>query len=74
MVSLDTTIGELCVSYDHTYLCTIKDLKEELNHGCYYDSKKYCDFRHSTNLLRFNFDPYTGEKIDWKEVKTLLDA
>jgi hypothetical protein len=74
MVNLDTTIGVLCTGYETTYLCTIKELKEELNSSCYYDSKKYCDFRYSTNLLRFNFDPYTGEKIDWKVVKTLLDG
>lgn len=29
----------------------------------------YADKRKSTNLKRFDFCPYCGEKIDWKKIK-----
>ena len=71
--TLETTIGQLWVSYETVYICTVKDLKEELDRGgCYYRPQHYCDFRYATNLQRFVYDPYTGSKIDWKEVKRLL--
>ena len=71
--TLETTIGQLCVSYETVHICTVKDLKEELARGgCYYRPQHYCDFRYATNLQRFIYDPYTGTKIDWKEVKRLL--
>ena len=71
--TLDTTIGQLSVSYESVHICTVKDLKEELDRGgCYYRPQHYCDFRYSTNLQRFVYDPYTGTKIDWKEVKNKI--
>ena len=29
----------------------------------------YCDKRRSTNLTRFEYCPYCGQKIDWKKIK-----
>ncbi len=37
-----------------------------------YTVDQLCDWRFSTNLQRFKYDPFTGEKIDWKEVKKYL--
>ena len=31
--------------------------------------KNYFDKRKNTNLNRFNYCPYCGKKIDWKELK-----
>ncbi len=71
--TLETTIGQLCVSYDTVHICTVKDLKEDIARGgCFYRPQQYCDFRYATNLQRFVYDPYTGTKIDWKKVKRLL--
>lgn len=56
-------------------LCTIADLKSHITKGnTVYKAKQYCDWRYSTNLIRFVFDPYTGEKINWKEVRKLLET
>lgn len=43
-----------------------------LNEMLVYTAKEYCDRRYTTNLERFNADPYTGEKINWKEVYNYL--
>ena len=34
-----------------------------------YTLKDYADKRKSTNLTRFEFCPYCGQKIDWKQIK-----
>lgn len=69
----DTTIGMLCLDYDCTVLASVLDLKYELDHArTVYTAKQYCDGRCSTNLTRFVYDPFTGEKIDWKKIKELL--
>jgi len=73
MTSYDTTVGVLNISYEYYEIVTVKDLKDELGKDCYYTPKEYCDFRYGTNLRRFVYDPYTGEKIIWKEVKKLLE-
>jgi hypothetical protein len=71
--TLETTIGQLCISYETVNICTVKDLKDDIARGgCCYRPQQYCDFRYATNLQRFIYDPYTGTKIDWKEVKRLL--
>jgi len=71
MTTKDTTIGMLHVSYSDTRLATVEDVMGELQYG-YHTAQQYCDFRCSTNLVRFKFDPYTGEMVDWKKVKELL--
>ncbi len=35
--------------------------------------KDYFDKRKNTNLNRFNYCPYCGEKINWKELKERSD-
>ena len=60
--------------YEDTEVFTIEDLGQTIRHGWTdYEIDDFCDRRKSTNLTRFNYDPYTGEKIDWKEVKKLLN-
>lgn len=60
-------------SFSCESLCTIDELGERLAGQSRYTAKQYCDFRYSTNLQRFRYDPFTGEKIDWKEVKRLIE-
>lgn len=67
-----TAIGVLSVSYDSTFIATVADLKESISDGCAFDARKYCDFRYSTNLHRFYYDPFTGNEVDWKKVYELL--
>ena len=71
--NLNTSIGVLTYSYEMSSIVSVSDLKTEIDRGCYYTPRQYCDFRYATNLVRFNYDPYTGDKIDWKEVKKLLE-
>lgn len=70
-----TAIGVLRHSFGYSYVCSVYELQQAIlrdGDNCPYDARKYCDFRYETNLSRFNYDPYTGKKIDWKEVKRLL--
>lgn len=69
----DTTVIGILNFYDNSSEVTIKELAHELTlNQCHYTVDSYCDWRYNTNLRRFIFDPYTGEKINWKEVKKLL--
>ena len=66
------TIGILN-GYSHDELCTIGELREHISTGgTVFKPHQYCDWRYNTDLRRFSFDPYTGEKIDWKEVEKLI--
>lgn len=69
----DTIIG-IYNDYERSYLITIFDLAADIKRGwTHYTPKQYCDWRYNTNLERFVYNPYTGEKIDWKEVRKLLE-
>lgn len=73
MTNETTTIGVLCETYDRTFLCTVAELRDAMKDAqCHYTVRQYCDFRCSTNLQRFLYDPLTGERIDWRKVKELL--
>lgn len=76
-MTLDTVIGNYCFSYDDTYLVSIGRLKSELRPNNpfkpVYTAKQFCDRRCSTCLQRFNYDPYTGEKLDWKKIRKMLE-
>lgn len=50
----------LCKLYDE---CDLDKLETP------YTLKDYCDRRRSTDLIRFEFCPYCGKKIDWKKIK-----
>lgn len=54
--------------YDDTRLITLSELID-LENDSYFTLAQYLDKRYSTNLTRFNFDPFTGEKIDWAEIR-----
>lgn len=71
MTNENTFIGEFCDG-EHTHIITVGSLRGEIKRGTAWDARKYCDRRYYTNLMRFNYDPYTGEHIDWKVVKKLL--
>lgn len=71
VTSEHTYIGIFC-DYEFAYPVTVLNLRNEMELGTKWTATQYCDRRYSTNLERFNYDPWTGEKIDWKEVKRLL--
>lgn len=71
MTNDKTTIGLICLLHDSVHLFTVAQLRDELK-NTRYTAQQYCDWRYATNLQRFVYDPYTGNKIDWKEVKRLL--
>ena len=65
----DTVIG-IFDHYEYYYLVSLEELFEETKDTSNkYAMKDYSDRRRSTNLQRFNFDPFTGNKIDWNVVK-----
>ena len=56
--------------YEYSYLVSLEELFQETKDTRNkYTMKDYSDRRRSTNLQRFNFDPFTGKKIDWNVVK-----
>lgn len=76
-MTLDTTIGIYNYTFEDTSPITIGELRNELHaNPCFlkWDSRELCDWRYSTCLTRFRYDPYTGEKLDWKEIKKMLDG
>lgn len=72
MTNRETTIGILSSFFERKTLCTLGDFDEFYVGQNRYTADEYCDFRYSTNLQRFKYDPFTGEEIDWKEVKRIL--
>lgn len=62
------TIG-MWFDYGDTRTITRNELENELLSTTSYSLKDFYDRRVSTNLERFNYDPYTGEKIDWKRLR-----
>ena len=74
MTNTEITIGIINYACDITRLCTIGDLHEEvLKRKSVFTPKQYCDWRYRTNLTRFIYDPFTGKKIDWKEILEFLE-
>lgn len=60
----------LWVDYHWNELITLDELKEEIEEkATIYTINDYADRRKSTNLTRFNYCPYCGEKINWKCIK-----
>lgn len=68
----NTTIG-IITSFDVESLCTIEELGERFAGQSRYTAQQYCDSRCNTNLQRFVYDPFTGEKIDWKQVREMIE-
>lgn len=78
------TIG-LIYDSDYCRLSTLPSLKSHIEERNRFNSfaeyvdypvrmktftlKDYCDRRKSTNLVRFEFCPYCGKKIDWKSIR-----
>ena len=54
--------------YGASFLATWEDVKKYYKGGVY-SLVDYADGRRETNLDRFVYDPYTGEKIDWKALR-----
>ena len=67
------TIGILN-GYEYDELCSVGSLRDHIKHGgTVYTAAQYCDWRFNTDLRRFRFDPYTGKRIDWKEVRKMIE-
>lgn len=61
------TIIALFYYIDDSDFVTVEDLLRRIAAGdTTYTMADYTDRRKSTNITRFNYDPFTGEKIDWK--------
>jgi hypothetical protein len=69
----NNTIIRIINEISHSDVADVNDLKREFKReDCVYSAQQFCDFRYATNLVRFRYDPYTGELINWKKVKELL--
>lgn len=65
----ETRIG-LLKDGDDPRLVTFDDLKEYIKTWSpIFSLKQYFDWRYNTNLTKFIYDPFTGEKINWDELK-----
>jgi len=66
----ETVIG-LWHDIETSRLITINELVYEMTgfNNLPFTWKQVCDMRYTTCLVQFNYDPYTGEKIDWKHLK-----
>jgi hypothetical protein len=71
MTTDKTTIGVYNEWFGISIIITVEELRERLK-DTVYTPKQFCDWRYSTSLSRFIYDPYTGEKIDWKRVRDCL--
>ena len=70
-------------NYDSSDTATLEDLKAHVANNRrsyehfwtqkYYTLADYCDKRKSTDILRFEYCPMCGEKIDWKAIKDGAD-
>lgn len=60
----------ICLWTDYVWneLFTLKDLIEASKESIY-TLEDYVDRRKSTNITRFEYCPYCGEKINWKSIK-----
>lgn len=68
------TIGIINAYGNRDMICSIDFLRDHIKYGgTVFTAKQYCDWRCNTNLHRFNFDPYTGKRIDWTEVRKMIE-
>ena len=65
------TIGQINLTSDYCPMITLKGLIYESRTTCY-NLMDFFDKRKSTCLSRFNYCPYTGKKIDWAEMKEVV--
>ena len=68
------TIGIINAYGNRDMICSIVFLRNHIKYGgTVYTATQYCDWRFNTDLRRFSFDPYTGKRIDWKEVRKMIE-
>ena len=67
------TIGILN-GYFNDEECSVESLRDHVKYGgTAFTAKQYCDWRFNTDLRRFRFDPYNGKRIDWTEVRKMIE-
>ena len=60
----------LWTGYEWNELITLDELKQEIeNKSTIYTLEDYADKRKSTNITRFEYCPFCGEKINWRSIK-----
>lgn len=68
------TIGIINAYGNRDMICSIGFLSDHIKYGgTMFTAEQYCDWRCHTNLHRFNFEPYTGKRIDWTEVRKMIE-
>ena len=69
-VGCECYVGML-FDYENTNLITREELEELIKSGCSsaYTREQYCDKDFSTTLVKFEFCPKCGTKIDWDEIR-----
>ena len=69
------TIGTIVGLWENRQMYTVGELYDEVvnRRRCIYTPQQLCDWRYATCLNRFRFDPFDGEKIDWKQIKYFLE-
>lgn len=75
-MTLETTIGVYHYTFEDTRPITIGELHDEIHATfcfCKWGAREFCDWRYSTCLTRFRYDPYTGEELDWKKIRKMLE-
>lgn len=69
MENEDCIIGYLC-GYEDSRLVAFDDVVDESENSlCSYSLQELLDRRCSTHLIRFNYCPICGKKIDWKKLR-----
>lgn len=65
----ETIIGILYFTDDCEFV-TVGDLLRHIARGdTVYTMNDYTDWRRSTDITRFRFDPFTGEKVEWGRLR-----
>ena len=66
----ECAIGIMYYSFTNAELVTLNELKQGItNEDTKYTLLDYTDKRKSTNLVRFDYCPYCGHRINWKEIR-----
>lgn len=67
----ETIIGLYCY-VDYCDFVTVEELLRLIAMGdTTYNMADYTDWRRSTNITRFRYDPFTGEKVEWGRLRKM---
>ena len=72
IINDDTCLG-MVLDWDDTRLIYWKDIFKQDYLTSQYSIEQDLDIACETDLVRFDYDPFTGEKIDWGKLKEAYD-